>query len=339
MRASLELDHSLPPVLVDHVQIQQVVLNLVRNAVEAMEEVERRELTIGTRAIPEQGMAEVIVADTGPGIAPELADRLFQPFVTTKATGMGLGLSICREIVEAHHGRLTHGTGILGRHSVSRDLADSEAERGRPMPRERCVYIVDDDEAVRDSLSVLLESKGYAVKSFGSAPEFLTAAPSLACRVPDRRHSHARDGWARAATAPDRARTWFPADRYHRPRRCPAGGAGDEGGRDRFHREAVRLGSDPQQPRRGALRLDAPSEQDPAAAAAAAKLALLSPREREVLEGLLAGLPNKTIAYDLAISPRTVEIHRARVMDKMGARSLSELVRLALAAGVRPSPQ
>jgi two-component system sensor kinase FixL len=72
-----------------------------------MEPVERRELTIGTRAIPEQNMVEVVVADTGPGIAPELADRLFQPFVTTKSTGMGLGLSICREIVEAHHGRLT----------------------------------------------------------------------------------------------------------------------------------------------------------------------------------------------------------------------------------------
>jgi len=84
-------------------------------------------------------------------------------------------------------------------------------------------------------------------------------------------------------------------------------------------------------------RLAAPNEQDPATVAAATKLALLSPREREVLEGLLAGLPNKTIAYDLAISPRTVEIHRARVMDKMGARSLSELIRLALAAGVRPS--
>jgi two-component system sensor kinase FixL len=107
VRASLELDHGLPPVLVDHVQIQQVVLNLVRNAVEAMEQVERRELTIVTRAMPQKGMPEVIVADTGPGIPPELADRLFQPFVTTKPTGMGLGLSICREIVEAHHGRLT----------------------------------------------------------------------------------------------------------------------------------------------------------------------------------------------------------------------------------------
>ena len=114
VRASLELDHALPPVLVDQVQIQQVVLNLVRNAIEAMEEVERRELTIGTRAITEEGMAEVIVSDTGPGIAAELADRLFQPFVTTKATGMGLGLSICREIVEAHHGRLTTSPGSAG---------------------------------------------------------------------------------------------------------------------------------------------------------------------------------------------------------------------------------
>jgi two-component system, LuxR family, sensor kinase FixL len=107
VRTSLELDHALPLVLVDHVQIQQVVLNLVRNAIEAMEEMELRELVVTTRTVSDQEMAEVIVADSGPGIAPELADRLFQPFVTTKKTGMGLGLSICREIVEAHHGRLT----------------------------------------------------------------------------------------------------------------------------------------------------------------------------------------------------------------------------------------
>jgi two-component system response regulator FixJ len=68
--------------------------------------------------------------------------------------------------------------------------------------------------------------------------------------------------------------------------------------------------------------------------AAVARLALLTPREREVLEGLVAGLPNKTIGYDLGISARTVEIHRARVMEKMQVRSLSALVRLAMAAGV-----
>jgi two-component system, LuxR family, sensor kinase FixL len=105
VRVSLELDYDLPLVVVDPVQIQQVVLNLVRNAIEAMEEVERRELTIATRVDGDE--IEASVADTGSGIAPELADRLFQPFVTTKKTGMGLGLSICREIVEAHHGHLT----------------------------------------------------------------------------------------------------------------------------------------------------------------------------------------------------------------------------------------
>jgi two-component system sensor kinase FixL len=104
---TLDLDPSLPPVVVDRVQIQQVVLNLVRNAVEAMARVERRELTITTRVMPPESMTEVTVADSGPGIAPEIADRLFQPFVTTKLTGMGLGLSISREIIESHHGRLS----------------------------------------------------------------------------------------------------------------------------------------------------------------------------------------------------------------------------------------
>jgi two-component system sensor kinase FixL len=105
VRVSLELDPDLPPVLVDPVQIQQVMLNLVRNALEAMEAVDHRELMILTRV--NDRTVEASVADTGTGISPELADRLFQPFVTTKKTGMGLGLSICREIAEAHHGHLT----------------------------------------------------------------------------------------------------------------------------------------------------------------------------------------------------------------------------------------
>jgi len=82
-------------------------------------------------------------------------------------------------------------------------------------------------------------------------------------------------------------------------------------------------------------RLAEPRAHDAVASTAAARLETLSPREREVMEGLLAGLPNKSIAYDLGISPRTVEIHRARVMDKMGARSLSELVRMGLAGGLQ----
>jgi two-component system sensor kinase FixL len=92
-------------VLVDKIQIQQVILNLMRNAIEAMEGMQRRELVVSMRNSSEN-MAEISVADTGSGISPEIAEKLFQPFVTTKRQGMGVGLSISRTIVEAHGGKL-----------------------------------------------------------------------------------------------------------------------------------------------------------------------------------------------------------------------------------------
>jgi two-component system sensor kinase FixL len=112
VRATFRFDPALPPVLVDRVQVQQVLLNLIRNAVEAMQEISappgeapRRELVLAA-APSGSDQVEVSVADTGPGLAPTIAERLFEPFVTTKAGGMGIGLSICRSIVEAHGGRL-----------------------------------------------------------------------------------------------------------------------------------------------------------------------------------------------------------------------------------------
>ena len=99
------LDAAVDLVLADRVQIQQVVLNLIRNAVDAMEDSPVRELTIAVKPLPDE-RAEISVADTGPGIGPEIADQLFQPFVTTKRSGMGVGLSISRTIVEAHGGRI-----------------------------------------------------------------------------------------------------------------------------------------------------------------------------------------------------------------------------------------
>ena len=105
VRVSLRCEHDLPDILVDKIQIQQVALNLIRNAIEAMETAERRELTIGVTRRNE--LAFFFIADTGAGIAPEIAQQLFQPFVTSKASGMGVGLSICRTIIEAHGGRIT----------------------------------------------------------------------------------------------------------------------------------------------------------------------------------------------------------------------------------------
>jgi two-component system sensor kinase FixL len=105
VRVRFRIDPVADLVLVDKVQVQQVLLNLIRNAIEAMEEAPRRELTIGSRA-PDNGMVEIEVADSGAGIAPEIAEQLFQPFVTTKPYGMGVGLSISRSIIESHGGRI-----------------------------------------------------------------------------------------------------------------------------------------------------------------------------------------------------------------------------------------
>jgi len=104
VRVSLRCDRDLPDILVDKIQIQQVALNLIRNAVEAMETTSRRELVIGVTRKKE--FAFFFVTDTGTGIAPEIAQQLFQPFVTSKANGMGVGLSICRTIIEAHGGHI-----------------------------------------------------------------------------------------------------------------------------------------------------------------------------------------------------------------------------------------
>lgn len=107
IRVKYDFSPAVDLVLADRVQIQQVVLNLVRNAVDAMVEAEsaRRDLTISIKT-GEGNLVQVSVIDTGPGIAPDVTDKLFQPFITTKRTGMGVGLSISRTIVEANGGSI-----------------------------------------------------------------------------------------------------------------------------------------------------------------------------------------------------------------------------------------
>jgi two-component system sensor kinase FixL len=105
VRVRFQFDPAVDLVLADKVQIQQVLLNLLRNAVEAMESSQKRELVIST-ASGKDGMITISVADSGAGIAPEMTSQLFQPFVTNKRHGMGVGLSISRTIVEAHGGQI-----------------------------------------------------------------------------------------------------------------------------------------------------------------------------------------------------------------------------------------
>ncbi len=117
VKVLIGMDPDLPDVSVDRVQIQQVLLNLIRNAMEAMEGCQVRELAI-TASVRDDHVL-VSVADTGSGIPPEIEARLFQPFVTTKSEGMGIGLSVCRTIVEAHGGRAVDGAEFRRRQRVS----------------------------------------------------------------------------------------------------------------------------------------------------------------------------------------------------------------------------
>ena len=105
IRVQFQFDPSVDLVLADRVQIQQVLLNLIRNAMDAMETSEVRDLTIAI-APTDKNFVRISLADTGSGVAPEVAKQLFQPFVTTKRHGMGVGLSISRTIVEAHGGQI-----------------------------------------------------------------------------------------------------------------------------------------------------------------------------------------------------------------------------------------
>jgi len=129
----VRLDPEAEQVFVDRVQVQQVLLNLIRNAIEAMIDSPARSLNISSSAGP-AGFVTVTVEDTGSGISVTIAPQLFQPFVTSKQTGMGIGLSICRTIVEAHGGRIWcepgRDRGTVFRFTLPSAQADGEARDG-----------------------------------------------------------------------------------------------------------------------------------------------------------------------------------------------------------------
>jgi len=199
------------------------------------------------------------------------------------------------------------------------------------------VFIVDDDADVRDSLKALLEAAEYRVRDFDSARKVL-AEPTLkdaACVIADVRMPD-MDGLSlqeeivkRQADLP----VIIVTGHGDVPLAVRAMKAGALDFLEKPFDDELLLSS---VGRAVEVRSQSRNRTDQAQAAQL-RIAKLTPREREVLERLIAGRPNKIIAYELDISPRTVEIHRAHVMEKMEARSLSDLVRMAIAAGIAPA--
>jgi two-component system response regulator FixJ len=205
------------------------------------------------------------------------------------------------------------------------------------MPADGCVYVVDDDEAVRDGLSGLLDAGGYTCRTFSSAQEFLEAAPTLrpGCLIADIRMPR-MDGLELQRRLTEQ-RLPFPLIVITGHGDVPLAVRAMKAGALDFIQKPFAASAILESTKIAVNHVAEPRETNALEAMARARMESLSGREREVLQGLLAGLANKSIAYDLGISPRTVEVHRGHVMQKMGARSLSELVRLGLAAGLQPN--
>jgi two-component system sensor kinase FixL len=130
LEVEVKLDPATDRVLVDRIQIQQVLLNLMRNAIEAMEDSPVRRLLIFSERKP-GGFVQVTVADSGPGLSDEMAERLFEPFRSTKASGMGLGLSISATIVGAHGGRIWAEKSKLGGTAFCFTIVDADSEEAK----------------------------------------------------------------------------------------------------------------------------------------------------------------------------------------------------------------
>jgi two-component system response regulator FixJ len=198
------------------------------------------------------------------------------------------------------------------------------------------IFIIDDDEAVRDSLGTLLEAHGWTVEAYGSAEAFLAGFdPRRAgCLLVDVRMP-GMDGLALQEHLAAR-RIDLPVIVVTGHADVPLAVRAMKAGAVDFIEKPYSVEAIVNAVHRALDRALPAAKASPVADAAAARLAQLTPRERDVLEQLVVGHPNKVIAHHLQISPRTVEIYRARVMDKMGASSLSHLVRMALAAGIEP---
>ena len=337
----------------DKAQIEQVVLNLLLNAAAAMESgaQEQRAVCVSVARTPKGNIA-VEVRDAGVGIPAQDIEKVFEPFWTTRKEGLGLGLAICRSIVEAHGGAITVAPnldrGVTFRFELAAAASAGEVQaapppqpllQAPPVPAAEwpVVCVIDDDATVRKSVERLLLAQGWRVACYASANEFLERQPfaAVGCILLDnqmpgmsglelQRHLAER-GAAPAVvflTGHGELATGVEAMKL---------GAVD------FLVKPVEAGDLCKAVREALARHADERARAHDRETSLARLSRLTAREREVMVHVIHGRLNKQIAAELDVAIQTVKQHRSRVMAKMEVRSVADLVRACDAAGALPA--
>ena len=234
----LRLPEKLPQVMGNATQIQQVVLNLVRNAKESILEGrgKTRSIRLDVSLDSRPGYAEIAVSDSGPGIPPEVKAMLFKPLKSSKDNGLGLGLSLSNTIVTSHGGSIWYDETVSSgaRFAFTLPLSGN-LER---VQVKHSVLIVDDEQSVRESLSSVLATYGFKTASCGNAPRSDGTDTEIGSGLRCAGCAHAGHGWLEPAAHAGPNRRWPPGDHDNRPRRYFDGGAGHAERRLRFYRKA-----------------------------------------------------------------------------------------------------
>jgi FixJ family two-component response regulator/signal transduction histidine kinase len=343
---ALDVPGALPKLAGNRVQLQQVLVNLLVNAFDAVAGTEPGSRRVAVQVRPSGTGVTVTVTDSGRGMDEPTLERIFQPFFTTKARGMGLGLSISRTIVAAHGGTLTVQSAPGEGTTFRVELPAGSPDAVRPAPPATVaagsggtVFVIDDDPSMRRAVERQLHGAGYIVETFASAQAFLDRTPpaGVACIVSDVRMPglSGLDLQASLAQADRDLPTVFISGHGDIPTTVHAMRAGavtflakpfTKGELLAAVGEALARSRGRERVRKQNAELEA-------------RYGLLTPREREVLALVAAGLLNKVIADRLGTAEKTVKIHRGRVMEKMSADSVADLVRMAERLGLHAAPE
>lgn len=338
---AVDIADSLPKVLADRVQMQQVLLNLLLNGFDAVAGNEPRDRRVTLEARPSDSGLTIRVSDVGCGMDERTRARIFEPFFTTKPTGMGLGLSISRTIVATHGGTMAAHSTLGQGMTFCIDLPSRPPDRAQPpavvVPAltKGTVFVVDDDASMRLALQRQLTDAGHEVQTFSSAQCFLERKPhiGIACLVSDIRMPELSglDLQASLVRAGRDLPIVFVSGHGDAPTTVHAIKAGAVNFLQKpFTRVELLIAV--QQALEQSQELERVRQES---AELRSCYELLTAREREVFGLVGEGLLNKVIADRLGAAEATIKIHRGRVMAKMKATSIAELVKMSERLGLQ----